>query len=57
MRAVLTGNDIGPRRFGRQLYDWPVLAYDTVRFLGERVAAVAAENAAKRPKLRPARSR
>jgi CO/xanthine dehydrogenase Mo-binding subunit len=43
VRAVLTGADIGPRRFGRQLYDWPVLACETVRFLGERVAAVAAE--------------
>ncbi|HXP93286.1 MAG TPA: xanthine dehydrogenase family protein molybdopterin-binding subunit [Candidatus Binatia bacterium] len=43
VKAVLTGADIGPRRFGRQLYDWPVLAYDVVRFIGERVAAVAAE--------------
>ena len=43
VRAVLTGADIGPRRFGRQLYDWPVLACETVRFLGERVAAVAAD--------------
>ncbi len=29
--------------FGRQLYDWPVLACETVRFIGDRVAAVAAE--------------
>lgn len=43
VRAILTGADIGPRLFGRALYDWPVLAYDRVRFVGERVAAVAGE--------------
>ncbi|HEY5348131.1 MAG TPA: hypothetical protein VIJ64_00285, partial [Candidatus Lustribacter sp.] len=43
VRAVLSGGDIGPLRFGRQLFDWPVLAYDVVRFIGDRVAAVAAE--------------
>lgn len=43
VHAVLTGQDIGDRRFGRYLYDWPVLAYDRVLFVGERVAAVAAE--------------
>src|SRR5919197_2395609 len=43
VHAVLTGADIGERRFGRYLYDWPVLAYDHVLFVGERVAAVAAK--------------
>ncbi len=43
VHAVLTGRDIGLRRFGKVLYDWPVLAYDRVLFIGERVAAVAAE--------------
>src|SRR5581483_841706 len=43
VHAILTGRDIGPRLFGRVLYDWPVLAYDRVRYVGERVAAVAAE--------------
>src|SRR5439155_24590090 len=43
VRAVLTGSDMGPRRFGKVLYDQPVLAYERVRFVGERVAAVAAE--------------
>lgn len=43
VHAVLTGADIGPRRFGRYLYDWPVLAYERVLYVGERVAAVAAE--------------
>jgi len=43
VHAVLTSQDIGERRFGRYLYDWPVLAFDRVLFVGERVAAVAAE--------------
>src|SRR5947207_6426587 len=43
VHAVITGQDIGPRLFGRALFDWPVLAYDRVRFVGERVAAVAGE--------------
>ena len=46
VRAVLTGADIGPKRLGRNLYDWPVLAYEVVRFNGDRVAAVAAETRA-----------
>jgi CO/xanthine dehydrogenase Mo-binding subunit len=44
VHAVLTSADIGPgRRSGRMLYDMPVLAYDRVLFIGDRVAAVAAE--------------
>jgi CO/xanthine dehydrogenase Mo-binding subunit len=42
--AVLTGADIGERYFGRRLLDWPVLAYERVRFIGEYVVAVAAES-------------
>jgi CO/xanthine dehydrogenase Mo-binding subunit len=42
--AVLTAADLPPgKRSGRMLYDWPVLAYDKVVFIGDRVAAVAAE--------------
>jgi CO/xanthine dehydrogenase Mo-binding subunit len=41
--AVLTGADIGPVRVGRRLQDWPALASDRVRMVGDRVAAVAAE--------------
>jgi CO/xanthine dehydrogenase Mo-binding subunit len=41
--AVLTGADLGDVRFGRHLLDLPVLATDRVRFIGQRVAAVAAE--------------
>jgi CO/xanthine dehydrogenase Mo-binding subunit len=40
--AVLTGADVAGIRYGRRLHDVPVLAEDRVRFVGERVAAVAA---------------
>lgn len=43
VHAVLTGADVRPARFGRRYMDWPVLAWDRVRFIGDRVAAVAAE--------------
>jgi CO/xanthine dehydrogenase Mo-binding subunit len=43
VHAVVTGADVGSARFGRRLMDWPVLAWERVRFIGERVAAVAAE--------------
>src|SRR5215207_2042356 len=44
VHAVLTGADLPPNaRFGRRLQDYPVLARDTVRFIGDRVAAIAAE--------------
>jgi CO/xanthine dehydrogenase Mo-binding subunit len=43
VKAVLVADDIGRVRQGRYLMDWPVLAFDTVRFIGDRVAAVAAE--------------
>src|SRR5918911_3545137 len=42
--AVLTGADLPETaRFGRRIQDWPVLARDRVRFIGDRVAAIAAE--------------
>ncbi len=43
VRAVITGQDVGERRFGNLISDWPVLAYGEVTFIGEFVAAVAAE--------------
>jgi CO/xanthine dehydrogenase Mo-binding subunit len=43
VHAVLTGADIGDVRLGRRLLDWPALARDSVRMVGDRVAAVAAE--------------
>ncbi len=42
VRAVLTGPDFPPRLLGRRLKDEPIVARDRVRFVGERVAAVAA---------------
>ncbi|HKZ51440.1 MAG TPA: molybdopterin cofactor-binding domain-containing protein, partial [Dehalococcoidia bacterium] len=46
VRAVVTAQDIPPILTGRQIKDMPVLAREMVRFVGERVAAVAAEEAA-----------
>lgn len=43
VHAVLTGADVGEHYFGRRLCDWPVLAIDRVRFIGEFVVAVAAD--------------
>ena len=42
MKAVLTGLDVPGLRIGRCIYDTPVLADGMVRFIGEKVAAVAA---------------
>lgn len=45
--AVLTGNDIpGRKDCGVHEVDWPVLCYDKVRYLGDAIAIVAAENEA-----------
>jgi CO/xanthine dehydrogenase Mo-binding subunit len=44
VRAVLTGADLEGIRFGRRLQDRPVLAWDRVRFVGDRLAAVAADS-------------
>jgi CO/xanthine dehydrogenase Mo-binding subunit len=43
VRAVLTGADVQGQRLGRRLQDWPVLCWDRVLFIGDRVAAVAAD--------------
>ncbi|MGZ9143902.1 MAG: molybdopterin cofactor-binding domain-containing protein, partial [Candidatus Binatia bacterium] len=42
VKAVLTGLDVPGLRIGRCIYDTPVLADGIVRFIGEKVAAVAA---------------
>jgi CO/xanthine dehydrogenase Mo-binding subunit len=44
VRLVLTGADVAAIRFGRAVRDVPILAVDKVRFAGEMVAAVAADN-------------
>src|SRR3954463_259901 len=46
VHAVLTGADIGFVGLGRTMQDWPTLATDRVRMIGDRVAAVAAETQA-----------
>lgn len=43
VRAVLTGRDVKGIRLGRTVLDEPVLAVDRVRYVGEPVAAVAAD--------------
>jgi len=43
VKAVIAGQDVTGLRIGRCIYDTPVLADGVVRFIGEKVAAVAAE--------------
>jgi CO/xanthine dehydrogenase Mo-binding subunit len=43
VRAILIGDDVKGRLVGKQIRDMPVLCWDKVRFVGDRVAAVAAE--------------
>jgi CO/xanthine dehydrogenase Mo-binding subunit len=44
VRAVVTGDDVRDLLIGRKIYDMPILADGVVRFIGEKVAAVAAES-------------
>src|SRR5919108_6686581 len=44
VRAVVTGEDVTGLKIGRRLYDMPILADGVVRFVGEKVAAVAADD-------------
>lgn len=43
VRAVLTGNDVRGILYGRRYRDISILAHERVRFMGERVAAIAAD--------------
>jgi carbon-monoxide dehydrogenase large subunit len=43
VRAVLTGRDFSGARIGKKIIDMPILADGVVRYVGEKVAAVAAE--------------
>lgn len=43
VKAVVTGQDVTGLKIGRRLVDMPILADGVVRFIGEKVAAVAAE--------------
>ncbi len=44
VKAVITGKEVPGHLVGRRLRDMPVLCWDKVRFVGDRVAAVAAES-------------
>jgi CO/xanthine dehydrogenase Mo-binding subunit len=44
VHAIVTGEDCTGLKIGRRLYDMPVLADGVVRFIGEKVAAVAADD-------------
>ncbi|HWP35393.1 MAG TPA: xanthine dehydrogenase family protein molybdopterin-binding subunit [Thermodesulfobacteriota bacterium] len=44
VHAVLTAHDLPDVRIGRRVFDMPLLARDRVRFVGEPVAAVAADD-------------
>ena len=44
VHAVLLPEDVEGLRMGKRLIDEPVLAYDTARFIGDKIAAVAAED-------------
>ena len=43
VKTVVTGEDVTGLKIGRRVYDMPILADGVVRFIGEKVAAVAAE--------------
>ncbi|MBI3061496.1 MAG: xanthine dehydrogenase family protein molybdopterin-binding subunit [Deltaproteobacteria bacterium] len=45
VRAVVTGQEVPGHFIGKTMRDMPVLCWDVVRFVGDRVAAVAAETA------------
>ena len=44
VHAVLSADDIPPHLVGRMLRDMPILARDVVRFVGQKVVAVAADD-------------
>jgi CO/xanthine dehydrogenase Mo-binding subunit len=44
VHAIVTGADCSGLKIGRRVYDMPILADGEVRFIGEKVAAVAADS-------------
>ena len=44
VRAIITGADVAGVMVGLRMKDMPLLAQDRVRYVGEPVAAVAADN-------------
>ena len=47
VRAILTGQDLAGIRIGKKVVDMPILADGVVRYIGEKVAAVAADFASR----------
>ncbi|HEY3166440.1 MAG TPA: molybdopterin cofactor-binding domain-containing protein, partial [Candidatus Binatia bacterium] len=46
VKAVITGADLAGTKIGKKIVDMPLLADEVVRYVGEKVAAVAAESEA-----------
>src|SRR5690242_3850232 len=46
VKAVITGVDLAGARIGKKIVDMPIIAETVVRYIGEKVAAVAAETEA-----------
>jgi CO/xanthine dehydrogenase Mo-binding subunit len=46
VKTIITGEDVEGLKIGRRVYDMPILAEEVVRFIGEKVVAVAAESEA-----------
>ena len=44
VQAVMSGKDVSGAKIGKKIVDMPILAETVVRFVGEKVAAVAAES-------------
>jgi len=44
VKVVLTGRDVKGAKIGKKIVDMPILADEVVRFIGEKVAAIAAES-------------
>ncbi len=46
VRAIVTGADLAGAKIGKKIVDMPLLADGVVRYIGEKIAAVAAESEA-----------
>ena len=44
VKTIVTGYDFGGARIGKKIIDMPILADGVVRYVGEKVVAVAAES-------------
>src|SRR5918994_1187894 len=46
VKTILTGEDLGGAKIGKKIIDMPILADGVVRYVGEKLAAIAAESEA-----------